>query len=90
MCQKTQQKINYRKCNSYETDKGKTIVIINSDVYSEKVNAFLSASNFKTLPKDPTDKFQKTIHKTMQECYLIIDKSRINHITQKKKNFTQS
>jgi hypothetical protein len=30
-------------------DKGKTIVIISSNEYFEKVNSFLSVNNFKTL-----------------------------------------
>jgi hypothetical protein len=67
-----------------QADKGKTIVIIKSNDYSEKVKSFLSANNFKTLTKDPADKFQKTIRKTMQECNLIIDKHQIKHLTQKK------
>jgi hypothetical protein len=67
-----------------QADKGKTIVIINSNEYSKKVNSFLSVNDFKILTKDPTDKFQKSIHKAMQDCNLIIDKRRIKHLTQKK------
>ena len=52
-------------------DKGKTTVIIYSKEYSEKVQSFLTANNFNTLTKDPTDKFQKLIHKTLQESNLI-------------------
>jgi hypothetical protein len=54
----------------------------NPNDYSEKVYSFLSANNFKTLTKDPADKFQKTIHKTMQECNLIIDKRQIKQLTE--------
>jgi hypothetical protein len=36
------------------------------------------------LNKGPTDKFQKSIYKAMQDCNLIIDKHRIKHLTQKK------
>ena len=67
-----------------QADKGKTIVIINSKEYSEKIHSFLTANNFNTLTKDPTEKFQKLIYKTMQECNLIIDKCQIKYLTQKK------
>jgi hypothetical protein len=64
--------------------KEKTIVIINSNEYSEKVKSFLLANNFNTMTKDPTDKFQKSIHKAMQDCNLIIDKCWVKHLFQKK------
>ena len=67
-----------------QADKGKTIVIIHSNEYSEKVNSFLLANNFNTLTKDPTEKFQKSIHKVMQVCNLIVDKRQIKHLVQKK------
>jgi len=67
-----------------QANKGKTIVIINSNEYSEEVNSFLWASNFNTLTKDPTDKFQKSIHRARQDCNLIIDKRQIKHLLQKK------
>jgi hypothetical protein len=67
-----------------QADKGKTIIIINSKEYSDKVLSFLTANNFKTLTKDPTEKFHKLVHKTMQECNLIIDKRQIRHLMQKK------
>jgi len=64
--------------------KEKTIVIINYNEYSEKVKSFLLANNFNTMTKDPTDKFQKSIHKPMQNCNLIIDKCWVKHLFQKK------
>jgi len=57
-----------------QADKDKTIVIINSNEYSEKVHSFLTANNFNILTKDPTEKFHNLIHKTMQKSNLIIDK----------------
>jgi hypothetical protein len=45
-----------------QADKGKTIVIINSNEYSKKVNSFLSVNNFKTMAKDPTDKFYDKVN----------------------------
>jgi ABC-type phosphonate transport system ATPase subunit len=44
-------------------DKGKTIVIINAEEYSQKINTFVTANNFNTLTRDPTDKYQKLIIK---------------------------
>jgi hypothetical protein len=61
-----------------QADKGKTIVILNSDEYSEKVPIFLAANNFSTLTKHPTDKLRK------EKCNLIIDKRQIKFLTQKK------
>jgi hypothetical protein len=69
-----------------QADKGKTIVIINHDEYSKKVNDFISANNSRTLTKNPTERFKKSIHKDMQESNLIIDKHRIKYLTQKKPN----
>jgi hypothetical protein len=57
-----------------QADKGKTTVIIDAKEYLKKVHSFLTANNFNTLTKDPTDKFRKLINKTMQACNLIIDK----------------
>jgi hypothetical protein len=59
-------------------------VIINSKEYSEKMHSFLTANNFNILTKEPTEKFHKLIHKTMQESNLIIDKKQIKSLTQKK------
>jgi hypothetical protein len=60
-----------------QADKWKTIVTIYSKDYSEKVHSFLTANNLNTLAKDPTESFQKLIHKKLQGCNLIIDKRQI-------------
>jgi len=67
-----------------QADKGKTIVIVNSNEYSEKVHSFLTANNFNILTKDPTKKFHNLIHKTTQESNLIIDKKQIKTLNPKK------
>ena len=67
-----------------QADKGKTIVIITQNAYTDKVHMFLAANNFPTIPKDPTKKYETLIHKTIQQCNLIIDKYKIKHLTQKK------
>jgi len=38
-----------------QTEKGKTIVIINSNEYSEKVHSLLNANNFNILTEDPAE-----------------------------------
>jgi len=77
-------KLTTEKAIITETDKGKTIVIINSNEYSEKVHSFLTANNFNILTKDQTEKFHNLTYKTMQESNLIIDKKQIKLLTQKK------
>jgi hypothetical protein len=67
-----------------QADKGKTIVIINTEEYSNKIHTFLATNNFNTLTRDPTNKYQKLIIKTMQECKMIIDKRQIKYLMQKK------
>ena len=42
-----------------QAGKGKTIVIMNSEEYSNKIRFFLTTKNFRTLPRDPTDRYQK-------------------------------
>jgi hypothetical protein len=49
-----------------QADKGKTAVIINSEEYFEKAHTFIKTNNFLPLSKDPTDKYQKLIQKTLQ------------------------
>jgi hypothetical protein len=40
-----------------QADKGTTIVIISSEEYTNKIMSFLATNNFKTLNKNPTDRF---------------------------------
>jgi hypothetical protein len=61
-----------------QADKGKTTVLIDVNEYTKKVQMFLTENNFPILPKGPTDKYQKTLHKTMQHWNLILDKHKIN------------
>jgi hypothetical protein len=51
-----------------QAEKGKTIVVTNTNTYVEEVQAFLAVNHFSTLPKDPTEIDQKLIHKTLQQC----------------------
>jgi hypothetical protein len=67
-----------------KADKGKTSVIIHTDDYTEKTQTFLMDNNFQTLSKNPTDKFQKHLIKTLQQCNRIIPKQQIKYLIQKK------
>ena len=67
----------------FQADKGKTIVIINSEEYSKKIHSFLT-DNFHSLQKELIDKYQKPIQNTLQQCNLIIDKEKIKYLNQKK------
>ena len=41
-----------------QVDKGKTILILHSEEYSEIVQSFLTANNFRTVAKDPIENFK--------------------------------
>ena len=49
-----------------QADKDKIVVIINLQEYSDKVHSLITANNFNTLNKDPTNKYKKSIHKIMK------------------------
>ena len=67
-----------------QSDKGKTIVTIDSKEYSSNVHSFTTANNFNTLNKDPTNKFQRSIQKIVKESNLVIDKRQRQFLLQKK------
>jgi hypothetical protein len=67
-----------------KADKGKTSVILYSDDYTEKILSFLTDNNFQTLHNNPTDKFQRQLSKTLQQCDRIIPKKQIKYLIQKK------
>jgi len=41
-------------------------------------------NNFHLIQKDPTTKYQQLIHRTLQQCNLIIDKKKIKYLIQQK------
>jgi hypothetical protein len=59
-------------------------VIINLKEYSDKFHSFITANNFNTLNKYPTNKFRKSIHKIVKECSSVIDKRQRQFLIQKK------
>jgi len=63
-----------------KADKGKTVIIIHTQDYNNKVQTFLSDNNSHTIPKDPTNHDQRTIQKTLQQCEGIIDKKQIKFL----------
>ena len=58
-------------------------MIINLKEYSDKVHSFITANNFNKLKKDPTNKFQNSIHKIVKECSSVIDKRQRQFLIQK-------
>jgi len=67
-----------------KADKGKMCVIMYTDEYNKKVHNFLNENNFQKPQKDPMDKHQKLITKTLQHSDLIINKKQKKYFTQKK------
>jgi hypothetical protein len=67
-----------------QADKGKTMVIITLNAYTDKVHTFLSTNNLPTMPTDPTKKYHNLIQKNLQECNLLIDKHKVKYLIQKK------
>jgi len=67
-----------------QAEKGKTTVIVNSDEYSKKVHTFLTDNKFHLLQKDSTNKYQKLVQKTLQQCNLITHKQKIKYQNQNK------
>jgi len=57
-----------------EADKSKAIVLINRGDLEKKLYTFIQDKNIKQIDKDPTNKFQKQIQHTTQQCKLLLDK----------------
>ena len=51
---------------------------------TKKDHNFLNENKFQKFQKDPTDKYQKLVTKTLQHRDLIINKKQKNYLTQKK------
>ena len=64
-------------------DKGKTIVIIDTDEYNKKTLDFIN-NNFKNLNNNPTDNFQKSIKENLKQRNMLINKRQIKYLTQYK------
>ena len=53
-----------------QADKGRTIVIITQDAYTDKVHTFLTNNNFPTMHKDPITKYHNPIQKNSSRMQL--------------------
>ena len=67
-----------------QADKGRTLVILTQDAYTDKVHTFLTNNKFPTMHKDPTTKYHNLLQKTLQECNILIDKHKMKYLIQKK------
>ena len=59
-------------------------MIIYTGDYNKKVNDFLKENNFQTVPKDPTEKYNKLITRAVQQSDAIINKNKRKFLIQKK------
>ena len=59
-----------------KANKGNSIMITYQDEYHKQVMYFISNNNFTTVKKDLTKKFQKDLRNDINECKLIIQKTK--------------
>jgi len=57
-----------------KADKGNTLVILYTNDYSKKVNNFISNNNFHQTANGITNRLQRDIRSTINECQIIIPK----------------
>jgi len=74
-----QPKIKENNAMITQADKGKTLVIIYTHDYHNKVHTFLT-NNFQAIPKYPTNKYQKQITQTIKQCNLIFNKEQNKYL----------
>jgi hypothetical protein len=67
-------KITDNKLIITKADKGNTLVILQKDVYNEKVKEFMIQNNFTKLTHDITSKQQRTIRSSLNKCKDIINR----------------
>jgi hypothetical protein len=65
-----------------KADKGKTVIIIDQNLYTQKVENFLNDNKFIQLTQDPTDKYQRQINQTIQKCNILINKQQRKYLNQ--------
>ena len=49
-----------------------------------KVHTFITDNTFHLIQNDPTSKYQQLLHRTLQQCNLIIDKKKIKQLVKQK------
>jgi len=57
-----------------KADKGNSIIIIYTDDYNKKANAFIANNSFQKTSNDITRKLQRDIRNTINDCQNIIPK----------------
>ena len=75
-----QHKIKENNAIITKADKGKTLVIIYTKDYHNKIHTFLASNNFQAIPKNPTNKNQKQITQTIKQCNLVLNKERNKYL----------
>jgi hypothetical protein len=55
-----------------KADKGNSTIIIYENDYNTKIKDFITSNNFTQLPHDATNKLQRNIRTTINECSYII------------------
>jgi len=58
-----------------KTDKGNSIIVLYQEEYKDKINKFVTSSNFTIAIMDFTKKLQRDVRNTVNECQQIIHKS---------------
>lgn len=57
-----------------KADKGNTLVVMDNDVYTTKVNDFISNNNIRVLNSDPTDIYVKSLNNKINKCVNLFNK----------------
>jgi hypothetical protein len=65
-----------------KADKGRTTVIIDKEIYKQKVTNFLHENQYIQLHKDPIETFHKQTLMAIQDSTLLIDKQKRKYVTQ--------
>jgi hypothetical protein len=63
-----EKKITEHKLIITQTDKGKTIVIIQEQEYNKTVSDFISKTQFTCITQDPTKQYQNNIKQVVKQC----------------------
>jgi hypothetical protein len=76
IAKQTKQKLAQDNVTIVKADKGKTI-IIHVDEMKQKINNFLETNQSVEIKEDPTEKYQKTLWKTLNQSEQIVHTSKI-------------
>jgi hypothetical protein len=74
------EKLEHNNLTITKADKGKTIVIIDKNTLIQKTEEFLRENQFKLLPKDATNKYQKQLQQALSNCNKVIDKQQRKYL----------